>query len=363
MEVPQRLIFKGIVSACIGGIFYYYVYGNDRYYVPYEIVLLLAIVCFGFSLYNIAFWFYYSLTLPEQTGPVASGDQRFPNRDGTSRMGSFGRGNMGPNYQGQSVPYYDDRIRTGIYTHKAEEMAEAFMRKQAAKNQPERKQPGRSFDEPTHVFGFNKTYDRIPSYGNPLNIGPQYDVDQGINCNRDGAERPFLKSGLFHDLPTLNRDSTGLTNRFAHNSFSDEYTSRRESMMRVNPKASTSVNRTPWGTERSVLSLNRSASPILRGDSEFYTARPLMKKSTVMLKESTSLYSGADKRSMHNYGNYDKAMESVTNIGGDPVTFNQSIKNLHNWISHKLLDKYYEENKVWCSVTLEKHDRFEQPPV
>jgi hypothetical protein len=135
-------------------------------------------------------------------------------------------------------------------------------------------------------------------------------------------------------------------------------------MTRAHDKSSVSVNKTPFTTDRGYPSLHRSSSPMQRGDaSGFVSARPLLKKSTVMLKESTSLYAASDKRSMLNQSNYMKAVDSVVALGGDEVAFNQSIKNLHMWISQKLIDKYYQENKVKRSLTKEKSDGPQQSLV
>jgi hypothetical protein len=363
MEGLDSQMIKGIAAAGAGAVLYTYVLTNDHYIIPYEIILLFAMLCFGNGIYRIFKCMYLKWIKGPVQGSGYPSDSRFSQNGPNRRIESYPRPNMGPNYQGQANPYYDDRSRTGIYTAKSEELAETFMRAQAAKYLPEVRQPqSRPYEEPTNIFGFSKTYERVPTFLNPLNVGPQYEVDQGINCNRDAFDRTYNKVGLFKALP-LHRETSSQPNKLFPNSMSDEATSRRESMMRANTKRSTSVNRTNWAPDSSHLSVHRTVSPYQKATvSNFESARPFLKKNTVMMKESTSLYYGKDKRSMLNQGNFAKAMESVLTVGGDEVTFNQSVKSLHNWISHKLLDKYYEDNRVCEGLTVEKHDGLEQSP-
>lgn len=352
LDYIDRTLLRGVALFAFSGVFWAYIGLREHYVLPSELLLTTAILSSLFGLHQILKAVYMKWTQPSQLSnreqPAAWNMRGSP----YDRFGNNSRVAEGPKYEMQNQSYYDESAKSGIYTNKSFELAEAYVRKQAIKYIENERKPNKpNYEEPTYDFGFRKNYEKQPIYNNPMSVAPQYEPDQGINCRKDQGERINFKSSIFTNLPERTEGYTGYNRLFPRN-LNDDYSSRRDSMTRNNDKASTSMNRTPLTNDRTNLSYHRSSSPMQRGDvGGLVSARPLMRKSTVMLKEWAPPYSATDKRSMLNQGNYNKAIDSLIALGGDEVTFNQSIKNLHLWISHKLIDKYYKENQVIVALS------------
>lgn len=343
----DRALVKGLILTASGVIFFAYALLKDTHVLPVEIIKLFG-TCTGIlGVYFICSSFYLrSLFRAKEANNWQNGSQVFT-RSNKQYFNSYSGPANQPSNRSLNSTVNGNVTRNNIYAPKSEEMAEAFLRAQNSNyNQEVRYNPSSSYQ-----FGNALGGPRVNAGSNNMILNPVHNTqytepDHGIHCNRDSFDKPFSKVALFNDLP-MNREASSGTNKLFPNSFTDDYTSRRESAMRTQHRQSTSIHRNPWATDRTYIGSNRSASPMYRAESQGYASvRPLMKKSTVMMKETTSIYSNIDKKTMLNQGNYSKAMEALAAIGGDEVAFNQSLKSLHNWVSHKLLEKYYEENRV-----------------
>lgn len=343
----DRLLLKGFLFSVSGAVFFTYAYAKETHILPIEIIKLIGTCTALIGLFFIGQSFYCKFFVQPQEAQIRLSDNSIFTRSNQKYFTSYAGPKMQPVLNTMNSTMASNTTRNNIYTPRSEELAETFLRTQ----NPNYNQGARHNLSSTYQFGNAMGGPRMLAGNasmilNPVHYTNQAEPDYGISCNREGMDKPFSKVALFTDLP-MNREISGGSNRLFPHSYADDQTSRRDSAMRTQHRQSTSMHRSPWGADRTYVGSNRSASPMFRAESHgFASVRPLMKKSTVMMKETTSIYSNLDKRTLINQGNYSKAMESLATVGGDELTFNQSMKSLHNWISHKLLEKYYEENRV-----------------
>jgi hypothetical protein len=211
MDYTDKDLMRGLGSLGLAGLFWSYIIFREHYYVPWELVMLMAILCSLFGLFHICKSFYCKWMYGSQR-PYGDNLRPWNQNDRTlNRNYNYGSDNSGPNFQTMNQSYYDGRSKPGVYTNKSQEMAEAYYRKQMIKQADYENKPQKSTQhEPSYVFGFKKNNDKQPAYMNPMSSGLQYEIDQGISCKREQNDRIAFKPGLFANMPERRESGGGV---------------------------------------------------------------------------------------------------------------------------------------------------------
>ena len=353
------------LSACILCVYYLYMDKSHRYIYSY-IILVFICICTMIYVYKFYIYYRYMMNIDHNNNDSVRYRDNSTYRDRYSND----RYNMKHNKFDDETT--KDRSHNIISYNDSKDVAEMYLKeyrkKFLANNSNNNTSINSKYDHTPHTYLHNNIIlHNHTAKNNGLNTNMyttndrSISNDRGISLDNNNSSKVshLVNPSLFYDIPASNDNVYppvyNIQGRRLFNYTSSALSDRNNNMNnRQRSDSYTYNNRSDiHNTNNNDSSMRYTSNSPLRynnkSDIHHNNNRSILKKSTVMIKESVSRYSSHNgNQPIHNdsiQSTRELALETLKDMGGDISTYNRSIDILQSWISKHLLNKYYDDNR------------------